>query len=111
MHQNAGTEFALGQYRLCLGEGFKPLDAMIVTHSGRSDATKGGFVRCRMEHGVVDAHAAGMGLADNPLLQLLVITEQIQGQRPWSLVDVIYGIVNAVIGDDGQQRAKNFLQF
>ena len=62
-----------------------------------------------MQNGVVDAHATGMGLFHQALLFGLVITEIVERQRPWAFGDVIHGLLQAVIGDDRQQRAKDFL--
>src|ERR1700738_2112125 len=39
----------------------------------------------------------------------MIETEQIQRQRTGTMVDVINGVLDTVVGQDGQDRAENFL--
>ena len=51
--------------RLGLGKGQKTVVAVVVAHAGLADATEGQILLNKMQHRVVDGHAAGVYFRQN----------------------------------------------
>src|SRR5690606_32649373 len=101
-----GIEARLAQYPLGLAEGQKPLMTMVMAHAGRPDTAKGQIAYRDMQQGLVQAHAAGMGLLHYPLLLTPVVAKIVERQRARTGIDIGDGVVDLPVGHDRQQWAE-----
>ena len=82
---------------------------MIGAHTGIPYAAERQIVNTDMKNRVIDARAAGLGLLEHPPDRFPVAVENIQRQRTRPPVDVADHLLQILIGQHRQQRAKNFL--
>ena len=83
--------------------------SMVAAHAALAHAAEGHGAGGQVDDGVVDAPAPEGTAAQNPLLNPLAPGEEIEGQGLFPAVDEVDGLVQAVIGDDGQDGPENLL--
>lgn len=90
-----------------VGEGLEALAAVVAAHAAVADAAEGHVVGGQVDDGVVDAPAAeGAGVQDLGL-GLLAAGEEVEGQGLFPAVDEAQGLVQVVVGNDGQDGAED----
>ena len=109
IHVFAAVELLLGENRPVMGEGQEAFLAVIVPHTGITNPAERQVVLGHVHQGIIDAHAAGMGVVHHMLLVGLVIAKEIQRQRPWPVIDVMDRLVQTAVTDDRQDRAENLV--
>src|SRR5690606_19204310 len=75
----------------------------------RPYAAKGQVAYRHVQQGLVDPHAAGVGVRYDPLLLLPVVTEIVERQRTWPGIDIGNGLVDVSVGHHWQQGAEDLV--
>ena len=82
---------------------------MVGAHAAGTDAAERQVGDGEVEQRVVDRHAAGDRLVQDPLHHRVVVAEGIQRQRAFVAVDVADRLVQCVVALHRQQRAEDFV--
>ena len=82
---------------------------MILPHAARANATEGQVVLRHVQHAIVDRHPARAGAVDQAFHPSPIVVEQVERQWPIPVIDEIDRLIERVIGQHGQQRAKDFV--
>src|ERR1700733_7124259 len=98
-----------GQHRLTVAELLETEFAVVGAHARSADATERQLGRGHLEREVVDQHAAGGHLLDDPFANGARLGEQIRRQRLGPRVDETYCVIQRLDGNYRQDRAEDFV--
>ena len=82
---------------------------MVAAHAAAAHAAEAHAAGGQVNNGIVDAAAAEGDGGEHALLQRAVFGKQVQRQRMFAAVHKSERLVDGIIGDDGQNRAEDFL--
>ena len=92
-----------------MAECIKALSAVVAAHAAAAHAAEAHAAGGPVNNGIVDAAAAEGNGGEHALLQRAVFGKQVQRQRMFAAVHKSERLVDGIIGDDGQNRAEDFL--
>ncbi len=87
----------------------KPVPSVICADAAGADPAEGQIVLRDMEQRAVQCHTAGDSPVKDRLARMTVVRENIKRKWPRAPIDEGERIVKRGVGDDGQDRAEDFL--
>lgn len=91
-----------------VGKGEKAVFSMIGTHSARAEAAESHFAGGEMDDGVVNAASAETASGSHLLDRLFIGGKQIKSKGACHGVDLLYGIIQGIVGEYGKDGAEDF---
>lgn len=92
-----------------VGEGGEGSHTVVVTLARRTNTTERKREFLQVHKGIVNADTTRLSAVENPVGSLFTLGEDVQGQWVIAGIDDINSLLQFLINNDGQDRAKDFL--
>ena len=92
-----------------MAEGFEAIEAVIRAHAACADTAEGEVVDGDVENDIIDGDAAGGCALEDVIAFFGVVAEEVEREGAGALVDVGDGVVDAFVGEDGEDGAEDLL--
>ena len=92
---------------LVVGEGIKAVFPVVSSHTALAKASESHLAGGQVDDGIVDTAAAELAPGGHLPGNGLVGGEEVEGQRVGHGIDLLHGLIQRIIGEDGHERSED----